>query len=260
MHDYSTAQIAACSAIALLAGTIDAMAGGGGIFTMPAIAALGLPIANVLGTNKVVGASGSSTATISFLARGKLDRVVGAVGCCWAFLGSIAGALAAVQLGKFNETWAKGFFGGLIIVMALYMFFKPQLGGQSAYEGPTRRSLAITVAAGLVLGFYDGFFGPGVGSFLVFVMVRFLKFDFVTGTGNAKAMNFGSNIGSLITFILAGLVIWKVAIPMGICCAAGSFVGSSLAIKKGARFVRWAFLLAAAAVAGRMLWFVMMGT
>ncbi len=260
MPDYSTPQIAACSAIALVAGTIDAMAGGGGIFTRPAIAALGLPIANVLGTNKVVGASGSSTATISFLARGKLDRVVGMVGGACAFLGSIAGARTAMHLSNFNETFAKGFFGCLIIVMALYMFFKPQLGGESAYEGPTRRNMTITVAAGLSLGFYDGFFGPGVGSFLVFVMVRFLKFDFVTGTGNAKAMNFGSNIGSLLTFIYAGLVIWQVAIPMGICCAVGSFIGSSLAIKKGARFVRWAFLLAAVAVAGRMLWFVVKGT
>jgi uncharacterized membrane protein YfcA len=143
--------------------------------------------------------------------------------------------------------------------MALYMFFKPKLGGESAYEGPTARNTAVVIGAGLVIGFYDGFFGPGTGSFLVFVMVRFLRFDFVTGTGNAKAMNFGSNVGSLATFIYYGLVVWPVAIPMGIANAAGSFLGSSLAIKKGARFVRWAFLIAAAAVAGRMLWFVVTG-
>ena len=139
------------------------------------------------------------------------------------------------------------------------MFFRPQLGGQSAYAGPTRRNVAITIAAGLVLGFYDGFFGPGTGSFLVFVMVRFPRFDFVTGTGNAKAMNLGSNIGSLATFIIGGLVVWPLAIPMGIANACGSFIGSTLAIKKGARFVRWAFLFAAVAIAGRMLWFVVMG-
>ncbi len=259
MPDFSTPQIAACSAVAFIAGLIDAMAGGGGIFTMPALAALGLPIPNVAGTNKFVGTSGSSTATISFLARGKLDHFTAALGGLCALLGSIAGAIALMRLGKFNETLTKSIFGGLLIVMALYMFFKPQIGGESAYTGRTPRNIAITIAAGLIIGFYDGFFGPGTGSFLVFVMVRFLRFDFVTGTGNAKAMNFGSNIGSLATFILGGLVIWPLAIPMGICNAAGSYFGSSLAIKKGSKFVRWAFLFAAGAIAARMMWFVFTG-
>jgi len=259
VHDFSTIQIAVCCGVAFIAGLIDAMAGGGGIFTMPALAALGLPIANVAGTNKFVGTSGSSTATISFLARGKLDRFVAVLGGLCALAGSIGGALALMQLGKINQTLAKGIFGGLLIVMALYMFFKPRIGGESAYAGPTPRNILIVVAAGLVIGFYDGFFGPGTGSFFVFVMVRFLRFDFVTGTGNAKAMNLGSNIGSLATFLLAGLVVWPIAIPMGVCNAAGSFLGSTLAIKQGARFVRWAFLLAAVAIAGRMLWFVVTG-
>lgn len=259
MTDFSTPQIAACSAVAFVAGLIDAMAGGGGIFTMPALAALGLPISNVAGTNKFVGTSGSSTATISFLARGKLDRLVAALGGVCALMGSIAGALALMQLGKFDQTLAKGVLGVLLIVMALYMFFKPRIGGESAYAGPTTRNMAIVIAAGLGIGFYDGFFGPGTGSFFVFVMVRFLRFDFVTGTGNAKAMNLGSNIGSLATFMMAGLVIWPLAIPMGICNAAGSFIGSSLAIKQGARFVRWAFLFAAVAIAARMLWFAATG-
>lgn len=227
---------------------------------MPALAAFGLPIPNVAGTNKFVGTSGSSTATISFLARGKLDRFVAALGGVCALFGSVAGAIALMRLGKFNETLTKSVFGGLLIVMALYMFIKPQIGGESAYAGRTPRNIAITIAAGLVIGFYDGFFGPGTGSFFVFIMVRFLRFDFVTGTGNAKAMNLGSNIGSLATFLIAGLVIWPLAIPMGICSAAGSFIGSSLAIKKGSKFVRWAFLFAAAAIAGRMMWFVVRGT
>lgn len=259
MPDFSTPQIAACSAVAFIAGLIDAMAGGGGIFTMPALAALGLPIPNVAGTNKFVGTSGSSTATISFLARGKLDHFTALLGGLCALLGAVAGAIALMKLGKFNETLTKSVFGGLLIVMALYMFFKPQIGGVSAYAGRTPRNVAITIVAGLVIGFYDGFFGPGTGSFLVFIMVRFLRFDFVTGTGNAKAMNFGSNIGSLATFIIAELVIWPLAIPMGICNAAGSYLGSSLAIKKGSKFVRWAFLFAAAAIAGRMMWFVATG-
>ncbi len=259
MHDFTTTQIAACTAIAFIAGLIDAMAGGGGIFTMPAIAALGLPIPNIAGTNKFVASCGSSTATISFLARGKLDYVIASIGGICAVAGSICGALVLMQVGTFDQTLTKSIFGGLLICMALYMFFKPQIGGESAYAGPTKRNIAITIAAGLVIGFYDGFFGPGTGSFLVFIMVRFLRFDFVTGTGNAKAMNMGSNIGALGTFIISGLVVWPIAIPMALANAAGSYCGSHVAIRNGAKFVRWAFLLAAAAIAGRMFWFVVTG-
>lgn len=259
VQTFTTTQIGVCSGIAFVAGLVDAMAGGGGIFTMPALAWLGLPVANIGGTNKFVGTSGSSTATVSFLLRGKMDHTVAIVGGLCAMLGSVAGALVLIQLGKFDQTPAKAVLGVLIVVMALYMFFKPQLGGESAYAGPTGRNLAITVGAGLILGFYDGVFGPGTGSFLVFVMVRLLKFDYVTGTGNAKAMNLGSNVGSLVTFILKGVVLWPVAIPMGVANALGSLCGSTLAIRKGSKFVRWAFLVAAGAVAGRMLWFVFTG-
>ncbi|MCX5688706.1 MAG: TSUP family transporter [Planctomycetota bacterium] len=259
MHTFTPGEFALCTIIAFIAGLIDAMAGGGGIFTMPTLAALGLPVPNIAGTNKFVGCSGSSTATISFLARGKIDRVVGLLGGVCSLTGSIFGALALVHLGKLNEPLTKGVFGGLLLFMALYMFFRPKFGGENHYEGPTARNLAITIAAGLILGFYDGFFGPGTGSFLVFVMVRVLLFDFVIGTGNAKAMNFGSNIGSLMTFIVNGLVVWPIAIPMGIANAAGSWVGSTLAIKQGAKFVRWAFLFAAIVIAARMFWFLVTG-
>jgi len=257
--DYSLTQIGVCTAVSFVAGMIDAMAGGGGILTMPAIATFGLSIPQVGGTNKLVGTSGSSTATVRFLLKGKMDRVVATLGAVCAAGGAVLGALALVHLGKIDERLAKTVFGVLLIAMALYMFFKPKLGGESAWAGPTPRNLAITVVAGLLIGFYDGFFGPGTGSFLVFVMVRFLKFDFVIGTGNAKAMNFASNIASLVTFILKGLVVWPIAIPMGVANAAGSWAGASLAISKGARFVRWVFLLAALAIAGRMIVFVVSG-
>lgn len=255
MPELDYVRLGVCTAIAFVAGTIDAMAGGGGILTMPAIATFGLPIPVVGGTNKVVGTSGSSTATVSFLLKGKMDRTVALLGGVCALTGGVAGALALIHLGKINETLTKALFGFLLIAMALYMFFKPQIGGENAYAGPTSRNLAITVAAGLTIGFYDGFFGPGAGSFLVFVMVRFLKFDFVIGTGNAKALNFASNIASLVTFIVKGLVVWPIAIPMACANATGSWLGSSLAIRKGAKFVRYVFLLAALAIAGRMLVF-----
>lgn len=259
MPDPSPASILLCTLVAFVAGLIDAMAGGGGIFTMPALASLGLPVQVVAGTNKFAASGGSSTATFTFLLRGKLDRRVALVGACCSLVGAVAGARCLIQLGTIDQTFAKGLFGSLLVVMALYMFFRPRFGGENAYEGLNRRTLAVLVPAGLLIGFYDGFFGPGTGSFLVFVMVRLLRFDFVTGTGNAKAMNFASNIASLVTFILGGTVLWSVAIPMAIANAAGAWTGSTLAIRQGARFVRWAFLLAAVVIAGRMLWYVATG-
>jgi uncharacterized membrane protein YfcA len=257
--ELSSLQISVCTVIAFIAGLIDAMAGGGGIFTMPTLAALGLPIPMVAGTNKFVGTSGSSAATISFFARGKMDKTTALIGGACSILGSIAGAKTLIHAGNLNESVTKGVFGVMLVTMALYMFFKPQFGGENSYQGPNARTIAITIFAGLILGFYDGFFGPGTGSFLVFVMVRWLRFDFVIGTGNAKAINFGSNVGSLGTFIAGGLVSWEVAIPMGIANAAGSVIGSNIAIKGGVRFVRYAFLIAALAVAGRMFWYMLTG-
>ena len=253
MSEPETLRIAACTAVAFAAGWIDAMAGGGGILTVPAIATFGFPMPVVGGTNKVVGTSGSVTATITFLRKGKVERRIAALGAATAAAGAVFGALALARLGRADERLAALVFGGLLVAAALHLFFRRTTGGENAYAGPTARNLAITAAAGILIGFYDGFFGPGAGSFYVFVMVRFLRFDYVVGTGNAKCMNFGSNVASLATFIARDLVVWPVAIPMAVANAAGAWCGSRMAIAQGARFVRWVFLAAAVAVAARML-------
>ena len=252
MPEPETLHVAACTAIAFAAGWIDAMAGGGGILTVPAIASFGYPMSVVGGTNKVVGTSGSATATITFLREGKVEKRTAAIGFVAAAGGAVLGALGLARLGEADERLASLVFGVLLVAVAIHMFLRKSLGGEDAWEGPTARNLAITAAAGVAIGFYDGFFGPGTGSFLVFVMVRFLRFDYVRGTGNAKCMNFGSNVASLATFIAKGLVVWPVAIPMACANAAGSWCGSRMAIARGARFVRWVFLAAAVAVAARL--------
>jgi len=135
--DPSLASILLCTVVAFVAGVIDAMAGGGGIFTMPALASLGLPVHVIAGTNKVVATGGSSAATVTFLLQGKLDRRVALVGGCCSLAGAVAGALCLIQLGKVDQTFAKGLFGTLLIVMALYMFFRPR-GSTTASSGPAR--------------------------------------------------------------------------------------------------------------------------
>jgi len=251
--------LAACALVAFVAGFVDAMAGGGGILTLPAIDTFGLPVAAVVGTNKLVGTSGSAMATVKFLLHGKIDRPVALVGGALAAAGAVLGARALVSLGRIDERAARFAIGALLIAIALYLFRRRGLGEGGAHEGPTPRNLGITAATGLGLGFYDGFFGPGTGSFLGFAMVRLLRFDFVVATGNAKFLNFSSNVASLVTFVLAGKVVWAIAIPMGLANAAGSWLGASLAILRGARFVRWTFLAVAVAVAARLVVGVLTG-
>lgn len=246
-------QIVVCSAISFIAGAIDAIAGGGGILTMPTLAAFITPVGQIVGTNKVVGTAGSTAASIRFWTKGKMDRPVAFVGGAFAAGGAACGALALAHLDAWRPEEMRIFFGLLLIAIALYMGLKKELGGANEYAGPTRHSLGIVAGCGLAIGFYDGFFGPGTGSFLIFVMVRFLGFDFVTGTGNSKFMNWCSNVASLATFAAQGLVLWSLAIPMALANAAGAWCGASFAIAKGSGFVRWVFLAVAAVIAGTMI-------
>src|SRR5262245_6390766 len=156
--------LALCVAVAFAAGLVDAMAGGGGTLTIPAIATFGFPIPVVGGTNKLVGVSGSSTATLRFLWQRKIDLPVALTGGALAAVGAVAGALCLVHLGKVDDRLARTLFGVLLVAMALYLFFRPALGEVGGYAGASARSLGLAAAIGLALGFYDGFFGPGTGS------------------------------------------------------------------------------------------------
>ena len=245
--------LALATLVSFVAGLVDAMAGGGGILTMPTSAGFGLPVAFIGGTNKVVGTSGSSMATLRFLLHGKLHRPTVLIAAPLSAIGAGAGALALIHLGRFDERLGRGLIAGLLLVMAVYLFLKPQLAEGTGYPGASPRTVALTAATGLTLGFYDGFFGPGTGSFLGFAMVRLLGFDFIVGTGNAKALNFASNLASVVTFIVQGKVVWLIALPMGAANAAGAYLGASLAIRRGARFVRWVFLAMAVAIAARLI-------
>lgn len=245
--------IALATIASFVAGIIDAMAGGGGVFTMPSIASFGLPIPQVAGTNKLVGVCGSSSATFRFLRSGKIVRHVAVVGGALTLVGACAGALAVAHLGRGHEPALRTVFGTLLVLVALYMAFRPSFGRENRYAGPNGRNLAILSATGLLVGFYDGFFGPGTGSLLAFAMVRLLRFDFVVGTGNAKALNFTSNVAAVGTFLWKGLVVWPIAIPMGVANAAGSRLGASLAIARGPGLLRPVFLLMACVVAARLL-------
>jgi uncharacterized protein len=217
----------------LVAGTIDAIAGGGGLITLPVLLSLGMPPKLALGTNKFQSSFGSFTASAYYARKGVVEVGNARAGIVSTFIGAGLGAWSVQQiesdiLGKIVPF--------LLLAIALYAFFTPKLG--EVHTTARMRSTPFYMLAGLSLGFYDGFFGPGVGSFWTIAFVFGLGFDLMKATGYTKVMNFVSNIVSLVMFAIGGYIWFFAGGVMAIGQILGARLGSSLAVKKGARFIR----------------------
>jgi hypothetical protein len=155
---------------------------------------------------------------------------------------------------RLRGAWLEPVMLVLLVGVAAYTFLKPDLGRVHAPTFALRHERMIGVAVGAALGFYDGFFGPGTGSFLIFTFVGLLGFDFLRASASAKVVNFATNVASLLVFASAGHVLWRYVWPMALCQMAGSLAGTRIALTRGNRFVRAAFLVVAAALIGRFAW------
>ena len=235
-------------ATGLVAGTVDAIAGGGGLIALPALLGLGIPAPLALATSKLQGTFGSASAAWSFVRRGVVNLRECGLGFALTALGGLGGAgdmrLLDPHFLSAVITWL---FGGIVV----YMIFRPQLGENSRHH--RMEALTFYLIFGLGLGFYDGFFGPGVGSFWTIAFVTLLGHDFVRAAGHTKVMNFASNISALIYFAIAGTVLWLPGLIMGAGQLLGGRLGAHLAMTRGARFVRPLFLFMAALVALKLL-------
>jgi uncharacterized protein len=233
----------------LVAGTVDAIAGGGGLIALPALLGLGIPAPYALATNKLQGALGSGSAAWSFARRGAVNLRECRLGFALTALGAVGGAFAMRRTDpQFLGELIPWLLGGIVI----YLIFRPQLG-----ETSRQHRLASTpfyLVFGLGLGFYDGFFGPGVGSFWTIAFVTVLGHDFVRAAGHTKVMNFASNLAALAFFAAAGTVLWLPGLAMGAGQWVGGRLGANLAMTRGARFVRPIFLVMAAAVALKLIY------
>lgn len=230
---------------AFLAGLVDAIAGGGGLLTLPSLLAAGLPPELALGTNKGQSVWGSGAALRSFWSRGLIagDRAA------WLFPAGFVGALCGVELVlHVDRTLLRPIVIGLLLVAAtaIATYRPPKEETASAPRGPSARWLALAIA--LSIGFYDGFFGPGTGTFLIVLMVAVLKDDLLRATANAKVVNFASNLASVLWFAHAGKVVWHVALPMAVGQLAGGTLGAGLAVKEGQQLVRKVTLAVVAAL------------
>jgi uncharacterized protein len=225
-----------------LAGFVDSIAGGGGIVQLPALL-IGLPnspTAEVLGTNKLSAVFGTTTAAALYRKQIKPDPKVLIGMAIPAFFGSAVGALLASRI---PTSSMRPMILVLLIAVAIYTWLKPDLGKLENLRHVPKQRIQIGAIAGAVIGFYDGIFGPGTGSFLMLILVATLGYAFITASAIAKVVNVATNVGALIVFGINGAVIWQIGIIMGFANITGAIIGSRLAIKGGSTLVRKVFLL-----------------
>lgn len=230
------------AAAALFAGFVDAVAGGGGLVQLPALFAV-LPetsAATLFGTNKAASIWGTATAASQYVRRVRLPGVMLAAALTAALAGAWLGArtVSALPPGVIRPAVLV-----LLVGVALYTFRRRELGTTHAPRLTGRAAVVAGAATGLVLGFYDGVFGPGTGAFLVFVYVRVFGYDFLHASAAAKFVNVATNAAALAYFVGHGHLLWPIAGLMAVCNVGGAVLGSRLALRFGAPFVRRVFLL-----------------
>lgn len=224
------------------AGFVDAVVGGGGLIQTP-ISLLVLPnisVANIIGTLKIPGISGTSFASYQYLKKVKINwkllLPIAIIACGMSFLGSYL-------LTKVHNEFMKPILILVLILVAIYTFLKKDFGQAVSKSIPENKTILYGILIAIFIGFYDGFIGPGTGSFLVLGLISLLGFDFLNASANAKLINIATNLGSITFFILKGKIIWTIAIPMAFCNAFGGWLGAKTAIKKGNDFIRIFFLI-----------------
>ncbi|MEC0303133.1 TSUP family transporter [Terribacillus saccharophilus] len=222
-----------------LAAFIDSVVGGGGLITIPALLFAGLNPAAAVATNKLAGTLGSFTSTLMFYRSGNLDLKSVMKFFPLSFIGSLLGAWTVHVI---DPALFKPLMLVMLIAVAIYTIMKKDWGSVSTYERLTPKRLLIFAAVLTLIGFYDGFLGPGTGSFLMFAFL-FIGFDFLRAAGSAKLLNFGSNVSALILFMILGQVHYAIGLIMGISGIFGSIVGSRFAIKRGSGYVRILFIV-----------------
>jgi uncharacterized membrane protein YfcA len=235
--------------VALVAGAVDAMAGGGGLITVPALLWAGLSPVQALATNKAQSVFGAFAATLRFLRAGAIDLRGMALAVVCTFVGAAAGALAVQVL-------ASDFLAGLVPILligfALYFMFSPRVS-----DLDSKRRIGDTLFAfgvGGAVGFYDGFFGPGTGTFFAMGFVALLGYNLRRATAHAKLLNFTSNLAALLLFTAGGEVVWTLGLVMAAGQFIGGWLGAQMVLRHGARLVRPVLVAVSLAVSVHLLW------
>lgn len=228
--------------VAFAAGFVDAIVGGGGLIQTPATMVLlsAFPVVNAIGSTKIPSFCGTLFAAIQYLKKVKVRWTLAALMCTLAFFASFAGSQVLTIV---RNDFMKPVLLVVLAAVAIYTYTKKDFGQREAREIPKNRAIWYAVGISVTIGFYDGFIGPGAGSFLILAFVSLLGYDFLQASATAKLVNLATNLGSILLFSIKGKIIWMVALPMAACNALGGWMGARLAIARGNRFIRIFFLL-----------------
>ncbi|MFS0558066.1 sulfite exporter TauE/SafE family protein [Brevibacillus sp. 179-C9.3 HS] len=234
-----------------VAAFIDSTVGGGGLISLPALLGLGMPPYLALGTNKLAGTISSATSSYTFIKSGKFDKKLMLILFPVSLIGAYFGAKTVLFV-------PQEFLKILVVIMMalifVYTLFNKRFGQDSNYKGLTKFTLGIGIPFTFLIGFYDGFFGPGTGSFFVFLMVLLFGYDFVIAAGNGRILNLASNISALFVFTMEGKVVFMTGLIMGIAMLLGANLGAKMAIKTGVRYVRPLFLVVSITLIVKMVY------
>jgi uncharacterized protein len=243
-------------AAALVAGFVDAIVGGGGLIQIP-LALVLLPnqaVATVIGTTKIPSFTGTCLAAYRYSRHVKLNykhlAIMASLACVSAFAGSRLLTLV-------SNDFMKPFLLVVLSLVAIYTYKKKNFGIHSEKDHTEREHIIYAVAISIVVGFYDGFVGPGTGSFLMLAFVTLLGYDFLKATATAKFVNLSTNIGSIVLFAITGHLIYAIALPMALCNGLGGYLGAHLAVRKGNALIRIFFLIVVLATLARFAWDVL---
>ena len=234
---------------ALFGGFIDAIAGGGGLITLPVLLSFGLGPQQALGTNKLQATFGSASASWHYAQAGTVALRDCVRGFLLTLLGAAVGAWAVLRV---DPSFLRRALPALLIAVAIYTLLKPRLGAEDLH--PRLPRLAFDLAFGLALGFYDGFFGPGTGTFWTMAFMLGLGFNMTRATGYAKVMNFASNASSLALFLWGGNALFAAGLTMGVGQVLGAKLGTGMVIARGTKFIRPVFISVVLALTLKLLY------
>lgn len=227
---------------AFIAGFIDAIVGGGGLIQTPAALIMlpNLSVAHVIGTLKIPAFSGTSIATYQYLKKVKVNWKLFVI---MAFVSFVFAYLGSSLLNVMKSDFMKPVLFVILVLLMIYTYKKKDFGQFQISTLSKKKQYFFAILICVVIGFYDGFIGPGTGSLLIMAFIAILGFDFLKASAYAKLVNLATNIGSISLFVIKGKIIWSIAIPMAICNALGAWIGARLAISKGNSFIRVIFLV-----------------
>jgi len=237
--------------LVFLGSLVDAMVGGGGLISLPAYLIAGFPPHMATATNKCSAVFGMVFSTGRFFKSGKIHLPTAALASALALIGAHLGARLNLFL---PDKYLHYVLVAALPVVAVFLLFRRDFGTENHMdELPFRRVMAVSAVIGFFLGMYDGFFGPGAGTFILLAFTGLLKMDLITASGNTKLINLSSNLAAFLTFALSGNIVWAVGLPAAVFGILGHFVGAGLALHKGAKIIRPMFFVVLALLLVRVV-------